>query len=54
MKTIMEEHAKFKTRIVRVHTGLRIRMDASNHLMSHVDPIVGAPYQQYQAMQRRL
>jgi hypothetical protein len=49
-----DEGAKANTRIVRSHNGLRIRVDLSGQFASHVDPIIGSPYQQYQAMRRRL
>jgi hypothetical protein len=49
-----EEDAISNTRIVPSHTGLRIRVDSSNRFVSHVDPLVGTVFQQYQAMRRRL
>jgi hypothetical protein len=48
-----EEHYRANTRIARAYNGLRIRVDASTEFFSHVDPLVGTPFQQYQAMRRR-
>jgi hypothetical protein len=48
-----EEDYRANTRIARAYNGLRIRVDALNEFFSHVDPLVGIPFQQYQAMRRR-